>query len=207
MRLGAQLPGERRLRGRTSFSRAGLGAGLRDLGLDQRLEPRPRDPAVGGLGDRGGDVGRFVLARLRVLLDHEPRVGRPHLAGSTRAHSSGRGGPGPGRRPSAAPRRRSSARSGPPARPPRTRSPPASRPRRTSAPSPGPAGGLVGVQPVGAVDHRPLVGARSSSASASRIGLGARRRRRRGPRPHPSPPASSRTWIKSSTDHRQSDLA
>ncbi len=67
---------------------------LRDLGLDQRLEPGPRDAAVRRLGHRGIHVGRLVLAQVAGPGTDEPRVGDAPSPGPAVEPRPGRGGRG-----------------------------------------------------------------------------------------------------------------
>ena len=111
----AELLGEGGLGGLFFLLAGELGGGGGDLGLDQGLEPGPGDASVGGLGDRGVDVGGLVLGQVAGLActrggrrRRGPRRPRP---GPT---AVGAGGAGPGRRRSAGRRRRASGRSGRP---------------------------------------------------------------------------------------------
>ena len=64
------------------FLRAGdLGCRGGDLALDQGLEPGPGDASVGGLGDRGVDVGGLGRSQVAGPLAHVPGVGGADLAG------------------------------------------------------------------------------------------------------------------------------
>ncbi len=50
-----------------------------DRGLDQQLEPGPRDPPVGGLGDPLIDVVGLLPGQVAGLAGHEPGIGDLHL--------------------------------------------------------------------------------------------------------------------------------
>ena len=158
MLLAAQLLGEGRLPGTLLLLPRQLRRGLGHLACHQRLEPRPGDPTVGGLGHARIHVGGLRRLEVPGLADHVPCVRRPHLTGLhalpqlrvTVVQIQGVGHELP-RRPHRPPDPRSERRGRELGhlRHPRSAQPSSLLPPRL--------GRLHGVQPLRRVQHRPLV--------------------------------------------------